>query len=209
MPTVCARTAHTWLFEAMTPSLVTSEFLLPASAFRHQSATDAGNCGSIPFDSFFFPLVPPDSLRLAEAGLSETACILLSLPTPASRACQASGTEGWARISEGERSSGRSRGVSISHAQSSSARGHGRLVPRQGLLSHFCRVESQGCFCSRKMLHKRQEPRGTAGRGESCKHRQKAILLDDVLCPPQEVPRTHLRDGSEAPPRKADSGSVM
>lgn len=110
MPTVCARTAHTWLFKAMTPSLVTSEFLLPASAFRHQSATDAGNCGSIPFDSFFFPLVPPDSLRLAEAGLSETACILLSLPTPASRACQASGTEGWARISEGERSSGRSRG---------------------------------------------------------------------------------------------------
>lgn len=103
MPTVCARTAHTWLFEAMTPSLVTSEFLLPASAFRHQSATDAGNCGSIPFDSFFFPLVPPDSLRLAEAGLSQTACILLSLPTPASRACQASGTEGWARISEGAR----------------------------------------------------------------------------------------------------------
>lgn len=110
MPTVCARTAHTWLFEAMTPSLVTSEFLLPASAFRHQSAMDAGNCGSIPFDSFFFPLVPPDSLRLAEAGLSETACILLSLSTPASHACQASGTEGWARISEGERSSGRSRG---------------------------------------------------------------------------------------------------
>lgn len=110
MPTVCARTAHTWLFEAMTPSLVTSEFLLPASAFRHQSATDAGNCGSIPFDSFFFPLVPPDSLRLAEAGLSQTACILLSLSTPASRACQASGTEGWARISEGEHSSGRSRG---------------------------------------------------------------------------------------------------
>lgn len=45
-------------------SLATSEFLLPASSFRHQSATDAGNCSSIASDSFFFffPVVPPASL---------------------------------------------------------------------------------------------------------------------------------------------------
>lgn len=49
-------------------SLATSEFLLPASSFRHQSATDAGNCSSIASDSFFFSSCAPRQLVMSRGG---------------------------------------------------------------------------------------------------------------------------------------------